>query len=594
MRGLRWLLLAPLLLTLTPALAAQQWFAVKSDHLVSYSSGDDHKAREAALRGEQLIAVFSEIFHRGQIHFSTPIYVLASHSSEVANYDAILVHTPPANYIVADPTQPERWSKAAHAIAALTLEDNYPRAQPWFDSGIASYLAGTRFSGEQMELGAPPPGLMLPGPSDWIPLETLFAIKESQQLSPAQRTGFEGESWAVVAWLIGNSRLAQAGTYFDAVQSRGIAPQQAVSDAFSMSFGDFDREVRESLGKIAVRKMAAPRAEESRLQSKKLSAADGHVLLANLTLFGEDGERTLHELAAYMRENQENAAVHRALAWAFLRRHDMDHAIEHIRRALELEDTDPAMHYLYALWLNQGAEDSIRIESAQARMGTELKAALQRDPSYSFALELLGLAELSDGEAKTALPALQQASMLRPRSDRYYLNLARAYEAAGNLDAARRLMLYARTGNDAAVSAEAAQSLSELGRQKKQRQVWAEMGVTSSAAPTKPGKYDNLQEAIEEDEQAEAKRRTAEKAGDTRKMEFMKGRIVSVACETGPGATIVVSSGGVTWKMQVADRNTVVLIGVERFDCAWHDVAVSLNYKRRDAHEGNLVSLELK
>ncbi len=54
----RWLWLPPLLLALTSAAPAQQWYAVQTSHLISYSEGNDRGAREAALRGEQLIAVF--------------------------------------------------------------------------------------------------------------------------------------------------------------------------------------------------------------------------------------------------------------------------------------------------------------------------------------------------------------------------------------------------------------------------------------------------------------------------------------------------------------------------------------------------------
>ena len=52
------------------------------------------------------------------------------------------------------------------------------------------------------------------------------------------------------------------------------------------------------------------------------------------------------------------------------------------------------------------------------------------------------------------------------------------------------------------------------------------------------------------------------------------------------------SSAGRTWQMHVADRNTIVLIGVEHFDCGWHDAAVSINYKRSGNLQGDLVSLE--
>ena len=148
--------------------------------------------------------------------------------------------------------------------------------------------------------------------------------------------------------------------------------------------------MRESLAKLSVKSMPAPRVEGSLLNPQKISAADAHVLEASLSLSGPEADRALNELVAFMRANQENAAVHRALAWAFLLRNDLENAVEHIRRALALDDSDAGMHYLYARWVNQGEEDKIRVESAEARMSTELKAALKRDPNYAAALELAG------------------------------------------------------------------------------------------------------------------------------------------------------------------------------------------------------------
>jgi Flp pilus assembly protein TadD len=562
---------------------------MQTAHLISCSEGNDRGARDAALRGEQLIAVFGELFHRTNLTFSTPLRLRAV-SSVNGSVSNALVRTPAANVIVT-PLGANLWPPAARSVATLTLEDNYPRAQPWFDSGIASYLAGVRFTDEQMELGSPPPDIVLPRSGEWIPLAKLFEMNDLSRLSSAERATFEAESWAVVQWLIGSSRLAQAGGYLNAVQSRGATPERAMAEAFSMGFDDLDREVRESLTKLAAKKMPAPRVEVKLFRSRKISAADAHVLQATLSLFGPEADHTRNELAAFMRQNQENVEVHRALAWAYLSHHDLDNAVEHIRRALALDDSDPAMHYLYARWVNQGEDDKIRIESAEPRMSTELKAALKLDPNYAAALELLGLAELSSGDTKPALANLQRASALRPRSDRYYLNLARANEAAGNLDAARNLALYARAGSDAAVSAEAAAMLNELGHQKKRQQQWEAMGIQPDAGAT-PSKYDNLQDAIAEDEKAEAAVKSPGAAPDARKIEFLKGRIVRVECGSAPKAILSVSSAGRIWQMHVADRNTITLIGVDHFDCDWHDASVSINYKRSGNLQGDLVSLE--
>jgi Tfp pilus assembly protein PilF len=99
--------------------------------------------------------------------------------------------------------------------------------------------------------------------------------------------------------------------------------------------------------------MPAPKVESGLFQSRKVSTADVYALKADLSLFGPDGERTLKELVAFMQQNQQSAVVHRSLAWAFLQRHDLDNAVEHIRRSLELDDSDATMHYLYARWVNR-------------------------------------------------------------------------------------------------------------------------------------------------------------------------------------------------------------------------------------------------
>lgn len=591
----RWLFLALLLPGWTCPAIAQQWFSVHTNHLISYSEGSDRGARDAAMRGEQLIAVFGELFHRKDVSFAIPLRLRVTAAANREPGESTLVRTPAANFVMVDFSQADfsptkGWAQAARAIAGLALEDNYPRAQPWFDSGVASYLAGVRFADDQMEVGAPPPGVVPPRPGDWIPLAKLFAARELPGPSSGQRAAFEGESWAVVEWLTSNGRLAQAGVYLNAVEARGATPERALGEAFSMGFDDLDREVRESLEKPAVQKMPALRIEGNLLKSQKISAADAHVLQARLALFGAEQERTLSELVGFMRLNQENVEVHRALAWAFLERRELDNAAEHIRRALALEDSDPAMHYLYARWINQGEEESIRVASAEPRMSTELKAALKLRPEYAAALELLGLAELSGGNNTAALPNLQRASALCPRSNRYYLNLARGYEAGGNREAARNLALYARGGNDAAVAAEAAEMLGNLGHEKKRQQAWEAMGADPEA---KHGKYDNLQEAIAEEEKTEAAAGKSQEAkADLRQIEFMSGRITGVECGAPPGAVLSVSSGGRIWRMHVADRGTAVLIGAEHFDCNWRGTAVSINYKRRGDLQGDLVSLE--
>ena len=364
----RWLFLAMLLLGFTSTSPAQQWYSVQTRHLISFSEGNDRGARDAALRGEQLISVFGEIFHRKDVTFSTPLrlWAVAEPLNKAADGTG-LVRTPAANFVIVDPSQPESWTQAAKSIATLTLEDNYPRAQPWFDSGIVRYLAGVRFNGDQMELGAPPPGMVLPRAGEWIPLAKLFEIHEPAQLSSAQRATFEAESWAVVQWLIGNGRLAQTGAYLNAVQSRGCIAGASTGRDILHGFRRSRSRGARITGNGVCKKNASAAHRGQSLQVAKGFRSRRPCDSGGLSLSGPESDRTLNELVAFMRQNQENVEVHRALAWAFLLRNDLENAVEHIRRALALDDSDPAMHYLYARWINQGEADKIRIESAEPR-----------------------------------------------------------------------------------------------------------------------------------------------------------------------------------------------------------------------------------
>lgn len=589
LRGSCKFFLASLLLLASTLPAQTQWYAVQTRHLVAYSEGDDRAAREAARRSEGLITIFSQILHRRDIHFVAPLCIIAGPAGAK---NPPLVRTPVGNYVSADPARTESWSEAAKAIATLILDDNYPRAQPWFDHGIAGYMAGVRMIGEQIELGGAPPGMAPPTAEQWIPLSRLFAINVLPEPSPE----FRAESWAVVRWIIGNGRQAQAGAFLEAVQARGASPEQAVNESFLLSIDDLDREVRESLGKSLSQKFEASRIDERLFAARKVPPADAEVIRRNLKLFsGSDQE--LKRMVAFMRENQDNASVHRSLAWAYMLRGDQENAIEHIRRALALNDGFADMHYLYARWVNEGDENAIRIQSAAPRMSTELKDALRHNPNYAPALELLGLVELNVGEVKMALADLQHAAALHPRQSRYYMNIAAAVQAEGNTEAARNLLLYARGGDDPAVSSEASTQLEQLGKEVRKRKQWEEMGVTSSkkgAPAEKPSKYDNLDEAVAAEERAERESKSAAQAADTRKIEHLSGTLLSADCATAPQAMLSVSSDEVVWKLHVADRAGVLLIGADQFDCNWHNQAVSVNYKQSGKQQGDIVSLEIR
>lgn len=572
-------------------LPGQSWYTVQGRHVLACSAGNSRDAREAARRADQVVAFFAETFYRKEVTFSTPLVVFAGPMPP-----SPLVRTPMAVYLTVDPSRAESVSQMARDLTALSLEDNYPRAQSWFDAGMVSYLGALRFAATQTELGAPPRELeetlrelARPESSAWIPFARLVRVKDPGRLGPEEQSVFAAESWALVRWIVNGNRIAQAGEFLKEVEWHKVPPEEAALETFSLGMDEWEKSVRATLADSSTSRRASSGTASLFYAERKMSPAEARVLQLAPRLFAQDTQAAaMDELLALMRQEQEDAPVHRALAWAFLNRRDLPNAMEHVRRALALNDSDPAMHYLYALLANEGDAEKMHAESAVPRLATELKDALRRNPNYAAAFELLGLAQLNDGQFRPALQNLERASALRPRDSRYSLNLARAYAAQGSPETARNLLLYLQDGADAEVAAEAGRLLREPRAPQKNTRMFGSVPLPAENAAGS-SRYDNLQEAIAEDEAAETAGRAKR---DDRRTEHLRGRLVRVEC-TEDSAVLEVSAEGKRWSFRVPERNRAVLHGVAAFDCGWHAVSVAINYKPAGERTGDLVSLEM-
>ena len=75
---------------------------------------------------------------------------------------------------------------------------------------------------------------------------------------------------------------------------------------------------------------------------------------------------------------------------------------------------------------------------------------------------------------------------------------------------------------------------------------------------------------------------------------FLKGTLTSIDCTTEPSAVMTVVAGPKTWKMIVADRTHVILIGADEFSCSWAKQKVAVNYRETADLEGRVISLEIQ
>ncbi len=81
---------------------------------------------------------------------------------------------------------------------------------------------------------------------------------------------------------------------------------------------------------------------------------------------------------------------------------------------------------------------------------------------------------------------------------------------------------------------------------------------------------------------------------DTRKTQYLKGKLLSVDCSTAPAATVTVLANGKKMKLRTTDYKSLVLVGADEFSCGWIDEPVVVNYKASGKTSGDLVSLEIR
>jgi hypothetical protein len=578
---------------------AQQWVWVRSNNYTIITDASEADGRQVALRLEEMRTAYSAIFHR-QDRMSTPataVVFATKNADSVASLGrdlkAAAVGEPRVYRGV------ERWflngiqlaasgslvegahnDAALRQVALMLLDNNYPRTPAWFDAGLAEYLAALQVEKENLVLGRVP---ARSGATPDIPLERLL---ETNGAPAGEQAAFRRKAWLVVHWILTNGRLPDAGRYFDLVVNKGAGPREACLRAFSMSPEEWDKELAAYDPAKNERRFPLPYVDPVRFLARKITVAEAKTAVADMALDSAGDEKAaMDSLYGTMQQFPTIAAVHRALAYGYLRRHDLNNSMEHVHRAMELSNTDAMMHYLQAIILNNGNAETIDVESADVRLSPALTNAIKMDPQFARAYVMRGLARLAADRNDLALSDLRIACGLRPRDERALLALAQAKAATGDSQNATALLGLLSKSNDAVIAQSAKDAMADTGRQQREKKRLEAQGYGGYRDQTDPRwKVPNA-------ENGEAEKK--EEAPDMRKTEYMKGTLVDVQCSDSGSATMSVSSGGRAWKLQIADRKSVLLMNRESFSCAWKNVKVGVNYKAGAGQAGDVVSIEL-
>ena len=586
------LLIFSLCLVISLRSNAQEWVEVHSQNLRIVSDGDAKLASSALWHLEQVRTEFGLILNRKKVSRNRPLLVLGfRNASEFQSYaggkptvpGGFAVSGPDSNYLVMDLSAMD-WSGIYRAYSLLLLNANYPKTQPWFDEGLSQLLAGMNVTEKQGEFRPPADVARVLQSGSLVPVAQL--ISPGVQQSPE----FRATSWLMFRWLQESNLLEASAQYFGQVMVQHVPPAQAFQQSFSISPSELDAALAKFRMTAVTPKVLAVPAPLDKLTfvPSKLPEAEAKAYLAQFRLeVSSERAAALKQLQELLASNHDSVEVNRGLALAYLREGDLKSSADYTRRAIELKDDSAKMHYLLALYFNQGSNGPIQVDSAVPTILLQTDKAVTLDPEYADAYTLMAHAQVAMNRADLAAKNINKAIALRPRDENLLLTFASVQIANSKFSEAKSLLNFLKASDDKSVAQQATAMLATADTERKTERKFANKGYVD---PTEDKWKAPAQPASDKPAATEAEAKSDQP--DTRKVEYLKGILLNVQCAD-KKATLKVSSAKKTWTFNVADRSKALLIGADTFECGWKDVPVSVNFKSNGGQQGDVVSLEV-
>jgi tetratricopeptide (TPR) repeat protein len=587
-----------------------QWVEVRSPNFSVVTDAGEKRGREVAMRFEQMRGVFGALMTKANVNLPVPLQIVAFRNTKEMRQVAPLFNGKPTqlaglfqggsdrSFIMLDMSVENPWvvvfHEYAHQLMNGNLQGEFP---PWFEEGFAMYFSSIEVDGKEARVGRiPKDDYLIVQQVGMMRISDLFRVRQNSSTyneSGDHRTSFYAESGTLMHYIYDNQLFPKVAAYFDLEENKHVPVEDAIQQAFGMSAPQFDKALRSYVSSGHYKYYAIPTPASISSNSytvAPLSAAASSAVLADIHLHSPDYlERAVGEFQDILKADPNSAAACRGLGYAYLQKRDFRQAAEYFKRASQLDSKDPRVHYYNALLVvrelgfSGGGADLPAITK-------ELETSISLDPRFADSYALLAFAQSTAGDPAKALTTMQKALAISPRNETYLFNLATLYLADRQPDQAIALLQSLQASPNPEVASRAAAALT-------QAQQFREM-VQEGAAVYRPGKV--LQRETNS-ENADAENAAAISPGQPVTMppnagaaKYVRGTLTSVDCSAPPLATLTVVAGVKTWKMKVADTNHLVLIGADKFSCAWNKQKVALNYRETSEGEGDVVSLEIQ
>lgn len=635
-----------------PASGPPPWLEVHGPHFSVITDAGEKNGREAALRLEQMRSLFGALLTKNRLNMSQPVTVLlVKDSAEYAQMAppgaapaGFVLPGDDRCFIVLNGTGSEAWTAISAGFARYFLYYNYPPTQPWFDAGFIEYYSSLRIGERDLLIGGDPLSAgsddqgVLKGPladvlqtQKWLPLTEIFSMPRAEADKQGRSSVFAAESWMVLHYLINQQQLPQTGSYFDLVLNQKLPVDQAITKAFEPSPVQLEAAI-----KTYFRSLTAPAApaggsalaarfplripppvkmQDIGMNLSEVPDAEARALLADvMARVPEHRPAGIAALQALTRAELDNEGARRALAWQYIDARQFDKASQELSSAVELDSKDRWVRYYLALLKYRMSQAAAQPIEGLSNLMQDLRAVLDWYAEFAEAYNMLAIGRLEGGGANSALEAMRAAILLSPRNQQYVFNLALIYAGAKKFDAARAIFERLQSAPDAQISAAAKYQLDNMETLKKygipSARTAAGAMSASGAATSPPAKPPDIaaasasrtsgkdpSQAAEPDDESDAapeppKPVTPPPAAG--RVQFLKGKLLSVDCSNPPAAVLTVTAGTKTISLRTQDYKALLVIGADAFSCGWQNRSVAVNYRSSGKTTGDVISVEVQ
>jgi hypothetical protein len=445
------LLLALLCLILMTPTQAATWREATSDNFIVYSDGSESELVNFTQRVEKFDRVLRIMtgLHQPPAPVKVRIYLIdgANAVREMdprhRNIAGLYTFGPGGGFAIVD-REKARYEFATdgentlyHEYSHHYMAQYFPSAYPvWYQEGFADYFASIKFNQDgTAEIGKPEmdrlPALYT---ETWLSTQQLMTA--SLEDLPQRDWGrFYAQGWLLTHYLFSNHDRLDHFKQYLALRAQGIAHEEALQKAFSLTDQQLGEELRHyfSKGKVLIKRLtAAGLSQQPQVDVRTLSSPEADCLLLTvriqLGVSAAEKNKLLEQVRtkAHRLAGNEYAQVMLGEAEA----HFGDRALAYSLFQTQLASTPDnrrAMLDLATLELQSDQDDHAARLAADRRARTLAAKANRLDTHDPEALYLfyLSFAHEDNGPSQNAIDALAQAYLNLPQSQQYALAQAR-------------------------------------------------------------------------------------------------------------------------------------------------------------------------